>query len=178
MVAIIIMLTIFGLIFAGLGILIIRVIGRKIFEWWELRRDAVLVEGFISSRSYLPASHNHGIIYSVTYSYDYQGRTYSKQEEVSKEFYSELGPPVPLRKNVPKTTPLAEKQPASVKSVSRHPAISRIVDPTKETGAEKSDVAGAVMHIIVSVFGLFLFGMGMFSILTALQQLFLLLSKH
>src|SRR6059058_5285803 len=110
MVAIIILLTVFGLFFAGLGIFIIKLIARMILEWWMLRRDAVIVEGLISTRSYLPPSRNHGKIYKVTYDYDYQGKTYSKQEDVSEQFYSILGPPVPLRKNVPKTTPLAEKK--------------------------------------------------------------------
>jgi hypothetical protein len=177
MVAIIILLTIFGLFFTGLGILIIRIIGRKIFEWWALRRDAVLVEGWISDLSYLPASRNHGIIYQVTYRYDHQGKTYSKQEEVSKEFYSQLGPD-PLSKKISHTTPLVEKQPAFVKCVAHHPAISRIVDPTKEAGAEKSNVAGAIMLLFVSVFGLGLFSLGMFCLLTTLHQLFLLLSNH
>jgi hypothetical protein len=178
MVAIIIMLSVFGLVFAGLGIFIIKFIARKILEWWGLRQDAVIVEGVISTRSYLPPSRNHGTIYNVTYSYDYQGKTYSKQESVSKEFYSILGPPVPLRKGVPKTTPVAEEKLASVKCVSHHPAISKIVDPTKVAGTEKSDVAATIMHILISVFGLFLFGLGMFSLLTALQQLLLLLSKR
>ncbi len=106
MVAIILLLTGFGLVFAGIGLLIIKFIARRMLEWWGLRRDALIVEGLISCRSYLPASRNHGTLYKVTYSYDYQGTTYSKQEDVSQEFYSMLGPPVPLSKNVPKTTPL------------------------------------------------------------------------
>ena len=175
MAGIIIILTVLGLFFSGSGIFIIKFIARMILEWWGLRRDAVIVEGLISTRSYLPASRNHGTIYNVTYSYDYQGETYSKQESVSKEFYSSLGPPVTLRKNVPKTTPLAEKKPATIKCVSHRPSISRIVDPTKVAGAEKSDVAGTVMPILISLFGLFLFGIGMFSILTALRQLLILL---
>ena len=54
MVAIIILLTVFGLFFAGLGILIIKLIARMILKWWMLRRDGVIVEGLISTRSYLP----------------------------------------------------------------------------------------------------------------------------
>jgi hypothetical protein len=175
MVAIIIMLALFGLGFIALGYSAIRVIIRRTLEWWWLRQDGVIIEGLISTRSYLPPSRNHGRIYKVAYEYDYQGKTYPKQEEVSEAFYSLLGPPVPLRKGVPKTTPLEEEKLASVKCVSHRPVISKIVDPTKGTGPEKSDVAGTIMQIVIAVFGLFLFGLGMFSLLTAFQQLVLLL---
>lgn len=169
------MLTIFGLVFAGVGIFIIKHIVRMLLEWWWLRQDGIIVGGLIRTRAYLPPSRNHGRIYKVAYDYGYEGKTYSKQEDVSEAFYSSLGPPVPLRKDVPKTTPLEEKQSASVKCASHHPFVSRIIDPTQAVGTEKSDVAGTIMQIVIAVFGLFLFGLGMFSLLTAFQQLVLLL---
>lgn len=175
MIGIIILLSVFGLFFGGMGILILIFIVRKILEWWYLRYSAVMIEGGIRSLYYLPPSRNHGTEFQVTYSYDYQGKTYSKRESVSKEFYRMLDPHAPVSKGVPIATPLTEEVSASVHCASRRPKVARVVDPI---GTEKSDVAGKVMHTVISAFGLFLLGLGAYSMFFAAQLLLDLLSTR
>lgn len=171
-----IFLTLFGLFLVVMGMFVIGIFARMTLEWWWLRRDGILLEGLIGTCSLSLIRNRRKPVCQVGYTYDYQGKTYSKQkEEVSEAFYRSLGQAVPNSKDAPRTTPLEKKQSASVRCVSHHPSVSRIIDPTKAVGTENSPVAAIITGIVAVACGLSLIGIGMIFVLGALL---LLLTKR
>ena len=74
--------------FVFLGVTFLLGAIKEAKEWFGLRRQGIIVEGRITNRREKPTRGTPN--YYVTYGYDYDGQTYSREQQVRKKQYQAL----------------------------------------------------------------------------------------
>lgn len=140
MIAPILLLGGLSLLFFLLSVLIIYTLVRS---WWmfNLRRPGVTVEGRITHRNTRTVGGGNragrvGTAYYVTYSYDYQGKTYSHEQEVDESSYSVLN----------------EGGLVSVRYAVQHPTVALLEGPASQRAISNLKYSLIVLPFLVVVF--------------------------
>jgi len=131
-----------GLFFGFWGIPLLYLSVRIWRDQFKLRRDGVRVEGRIT---------RHHDNYSIRYSYDYQGQTYSRGERVSEKYSGTF----------------SEGTPVPVLCVAHDPTVARVADPT--TGSIVNNQGSGI--VIMLGLGVMFFGLTMWVVWLLLTAL-------